>query len=121
MPTPSPSLDPDQTLDIVLESLAELVDYELAVVLGVSPEGQLTVRKARGPLYTTQLDGYRIPARALTLTLLEAEQMNSLVEALPKVEITQEVINPNPILFRVLSEVEITQEVALNLLTMAMR
>lgn len=55
-----PSLDPEQTLDIVLESLADLVDYELAVILGVGPRGQLTVRKARGPLSSEKLEGAQI-------------------------------------------------------------
>lgn len=58
--TPVPLLSPDRTLEIVLEALRELVDYELAVVLGLEDGSLLRVRKASGPLYTKRLDGYAI-------------------------------------------------------------
>jgi len=81
--TSLPSLDPEQTLDIVLESLSEFVDYELAVVLGVGRDGQLTVRKARGTLYTAQFDGYQIPplAQAGLSKILEAREPHLFAEA----------------------------------------
>lgn len=53
-------LDQDTVLDLILESLAELVDYELAVVLGIDSLGGLRVRKARGPLYRHQLENFYI-------------------------------------------------------------
>ncbi len=53
-------LAPGGTMDIVLESLLELVDYELAVVLSVEEGGLLTVRRARGPLASKRLSGFSI-------------------------------------------------------------
>ncbi len=47
-------------MEIILESLRELVDYELAVVLSLDEDNRLRVRKAMGPLYTQRLDGYSI-------------------------------------------------------------
>ena len=53
-------LSPERTLEIILESIGELVDYELAVVLGYDGEGRLVVRKTRGKLATARLDAYSI-------------------------------------------------------------
>jgi transcriptional regulator with GAF, ATPase, and Fis domain len=53
-------LSPEKTLDIVLESIGELVDYELAVVLGYEGQGRLVVRKTRGKLASPRLDTYSI-------------------------------------------------------------
>jgi transcriptional regulator with GAF, ATPase, and Fis domain len=53
-------LSPEKTLEIVLESIGELVDYELAVVLGYEGQGRLVVRKARGKLASPRLDSYSI-------------------------------------------------------------
>ncbi|MBL8966175.1 MAG: sigma 54-interacting transcriptional regulator [Spirochaetaceae bacterium] len=54
------SLSPDRTLEIVLESIAELVDYELAVVLDIASPGRLEVRRARGPLASERLANFSI-------------------------------------------------------------
>ncbi len=53
-------LSPEKTLEIILESIAELVDYELAVVLGYDGQDKLVVRKTRGKLATARLDSYAI-------------------------------------------------------------
>jgi transcriptional regulator with GAF, ATPase, and Fis domain len=53
-------LSPEKTLEIVLESIGELIDYELAVVLGYDGHDRLVVRKARGKLATARLDSYSI-------------------------------------------------------------
>jgi transcriptional regulator with GAF, ATPase, and Fis domain len=53
-------LAPEGTMDIVLESLRELVDYELAVVLSYADDGRLWVRTAKGPLASSRLKGYSI-------------------------------------------------------------
>lgn len=53
-------LVPEGTMDIVLDSLRELVDYELAVVLSYGSDDRLTVRTAKGPLATPRLAGYSI-------------------------------------------------------------
>ncbi len=60
------TLSPERTLDIVLESLRELVDYELAVVMGYSGDDNLMVRTMKGPLATSRLSGYSISLRART-------------------------------------------------------
>jgi transcriptional regulator with GAF, ATPase, and Fis domain len=53
-------LSPEKTLEIILESIGELVDYELAVVLGYDGRGRLVVRKTRGKLASPRLDSYSI-------------------------------------------------------------
>jgi len=58
------TLSPERTLDIVLESLRELVDYELAVVMGYSGDDSLMVRTMKGPLATSRLSGYTISLSA---------------------------------------------------------
>ena len=55
-----PTLDPERTLELVLEAVSELVEYELAVVLGLDPDHTLRVRKAAGPLKTDSLSGFTI-------------------------------------------------------------
>ncbi len=56
-------LAPEGTMEIVLDSLRELVDYELAVVLSYGRDESLTVRTAKGPLASTRLAGYRLSLR----------------------------------------------------------
>ncbi len=53
-------INPEKVLEIILESLYKLVDYELAVVMGVSDEKILKVLKADGPLYISALDRFEI-------------------------------------------------------------
>ena len=48
--SPVQRLDPEHTLELVLEALGELIDYELAVVLGLEGPELLRVRKTAGPL-----------------------------------------------------------------------
>jgi len=59
-----PSLDPERTLELVLEALGELIEYELAVVLGLDGDETLRVRKAAGPLRDERLDGFSISLAA---------------------------------------------------------
>jgi transcriptional regulator with GAF, ATPase, and Fis domain len=59
-----PELSPERTLDIVLRSIGELVDYELAVVLGYDGQDSLEVRTAMGPLSTPRLSSYSISLAA---------------------------------------------------------
>jgi len=44
------AIHPDRTIELVLEALQELIEYELAVVLGMENDGRLVVRGAAGPL-----------------------------------------------------------------------
>ncbi|MBN2875722.1 MAG: sigma 54-interacting transcriptional regulator [Spirochaetales bacterium] len=55
-----PNLDPERTLELVLEAVAELVDYELAVVLSLDSSDTLRVRKAAGPLHDERLSGFSL-------------------------------------------------------------
>lgn len=50
------SLTPAQVMEIILDALRELIDYELAVVLRYEPPDRLTVQKAMGALSTSQLE-----------------------------------------------------------------
>jgi len=67
-------LEPSRALEIVLDSLGELVEYELAVVLEFSGPERLRVRRAFGPLATPRLSGYEISLedRLDLATLLES-------------------------------------------------
>ncbi len=56
-------LDPEHTLELVLEALGELIDYELAVVLGLEGSELLRVRKTAGPLAGPGLTNYSISLR----------------------------------------------------------
>ncbi len=55
-----PKLDADSTLELVLNALSELIEYELAVVLGLDEGDTLRVRKAAGPLANERLSRYII-------------------------------------------------------------
>jgi len=59
-------LEPERTMELVLESLGELVDYELAVVLGFieGDERHLRVRKAMGSLATERLARFELSLNA---------------------------------------------------------
>ncbi len=59
-PFPYKGINPEKVLEIILESLYRLVDYELAVVMGVSDNKVLKVLKANGPLYISELDKFEI-------------------------------------------------------------
>ena len=56
----APVISPEQTMEIVLQAINELVSYELAVVLSLESEKTLKVRKASGPLYKPELNNYLI-------------------------------------------------------------
>jgi hydrogenase-4 transcriptional activator len=56
-------LDPEHTLELVLEALGELIDYELAVVLGLEGSEILRVRKTAGPLAGPGLKDFAIVLR----------------------------------------------------------
>ncbi len=53
-------LKPEHTLDMILEALEDLVQYELAVVLTYDGSDTLAVSKVKGELYTPELEDYRI-------------------------------------------------------------
>lgn len=53
-------------MEIVLDSLRELIDYELAVILGFSGEDRLMVRTMKGPLASPRLVGYSISLKTRT-------------------------------------------------------
>jgi len=53
-------LAPERIMETVLDSLGELIDYELAVVLGFSDADRLVVRTMKGPLASPRLAAYSI-------------------------------------------------------------
>lgn len=55
-----PMLDADRMLELILSALSELIEYELAVVLGLDDSGTLRVRKAAGPLANDRLAAHII-------------------------------------------------------------
>ncbi len=60
MQNSSLTIGPDNTMDLILNVLKNMVDYELAVVLSIEDDEILKVRKAKGPLYTSKLDDFEI-------------------------------------------------------------
>jgi transcriptional regulator with GAF, ATPase, and Fis domain len=67
-------LSPDKTLEIILASIGELVDYELAVVLGYDGAGRLSVRKSMGPLAGPRIE-------AFSLSLAERPDLARILES----------------------------------------
>ena len=55
-----PGINPEKVLTIILESLQQLVSYELAVVMSYGEGDYLKVMKAHGPLYIKALDRFEI-------------------------------------------------------------
>lgn len=54
------TIGPEYTMDLILDVLKNLVEYELAVVLSIEDDNILRVRKAKGPLYTSRLDNFEL-------------------------------------------------------------
>ena len=61
--SPVQRLDPEHTLELVLEALGDLIDYELAVVLGLEGSELLRVRKTAGPLAGPGFKNFAIALR----------------------------------------------------------
>jgi len=59
-PAFSPQLSPERTMDIVLEAIRELVNYELGVVLSFENDKNLVVRRAKGALVNSKLKDYKV-------------------------------------------------------------
>lgn len=57
---------PEQTLDMILEALEDLVQYELAVIMIFDGRDDLSVKKVRGPLSSRKLEDYRISLKERT-------------------------------------------------------
>jgi len=55
-----PLPDPENTLDILLEALNQLVEFDLAVVLSLEDNERLIVRKSRGTLNIPELKTFQI-------------------------------------------------------------
>ncbi|NLJ47375.1 MAG: hypothetical protein GX430_12565, partial [Treponema sp.] len=72
--TQEPWLAPEGTMDIVLESLRQLIDYELAVILSFEGKDTLRVRTMKGPLATRRLADFSI-------SLLERRDLALLLAA----------------------------------------
>lgn len=54
------AVQPDRVLDLILQSMNELVNYELAVILKLHNRNQLVVEKAAGPLVNDDLRRFSI-------------------------------------------------------------
>ncbi|HPE36651.1 MAG TPA: hypothetical protein PK625_05830 [Spirochaetales bacterium] len=60
---PVDTLEPERILELILSALGDLIEYELAVVLGLDGRNVLSVRKAAGPLANERLSRYSINLR----------------------------------------------------------
>lgn len=56
-------LSPQKTMEIVLDTISEIIPYELAVILSKEANNNLKVRYARGPLVTEDLKNFEIPLK----------------------------------------------------------
>lgn len=54
-------LTPQKTMEIVLDTISEIIPYELAVILSKEPNDFLKVRYVRGSLVNERLKNYEIP------------------------------------------------------------
>ena len=54
------TIGPEYTMDLILDVLRNMVDYELAVVMSIEDGSTLRVRKAKGVLYTPKLDDFEL-------------------------------------------------------------
>ncbi len=54
------TVGPDYTMDLILDVLKNMVEYELAVVLSIEDNSTLKVRRAKGSLYTPKLDNFEL-------------------------------------------------------------
>lgn len=81
-------ISPEQALEVILEALQELVNYELAVVMGFENQDTLKVRKATGPLYSKVLDDFTInlTARKDIAEILSRKKTHLFDEATPHVD-----------------------------------
>lgn len=77
-------LTPERTMETVLDSLRELIDYELAVVLGYSAADRLIVRTMKGPLASPRLAGYSISLKE------RADLASLLVSGKPRLFLTDD-------------------------------
>jgi len=57
------ALSPQKTMEIVLDTISEIIPYELAVILSKEQNNNLRVRYARGPLVTDSLNEFEISLR----------------------------------------------------------
>ncbi len=53
-------IGPEYTMDLILDVLRSMVDYELAVVMSIENGSTLKVRKAKGILYKPELDDFEL-------------------------------------------------------------
>lgn len=53
-------LSPEKTMEIVLDTIKEIIPYELAVILSKEGDGSLRVRYFRGPLASEKLKSFEI-------------------------------------------------------------
>lgn len=56
-------LSPQKTMEIVLDTISEIIPYELAVILSKEANNNLKVRYARGSLVTEDLKNFEIPLK----------------------------------------------------------
>lgn len=54
------TITPQKTMEIVLDTISEIIPYELAVILSKETGDKLKVRYARGPLVTNELNEFQI-------------------------------------------------------------
>lgn len=53
-------LSPQKTMEIVLDTISEIIPYELAVILSKEADNNLKVRYARGPLVSKNINDFQI-------------------------------------------------------------
>lgn len=54
------TIGPEYTMDLILDVLSSMVEYELAVVMSIEDNSILKVRRAKGSLYTPKLDDFEL-------------------------------------------------------------
>lgn len=79
-------LTPEKTMEIVLDTIEEIIPFELAVILSRESNDYLKVRYAHGPLASSKLRNFK----------LQLTQHPEIIEVLQsgKVKVVEETVNP---------------------------
>lgn len=81
------SLSPQKTMEIVLDTISEIIPYELAVILSKETDKNLKVRYARGPLASEKLKNFE-------LLIKQHPEIEEVLQT-GKVKLIEETTDPN--------------------------
>jgi transcriptional regulator with GAF, ATPase, and Fis domain len=86
---------PETVLDLILKSMNEILNYELAVILKLKDKNKLVVEKADGPLANTQFNTFQIDLnqRKDLAEIISRESPFLFSETLPHIDTYDEILD----------------------------